>query len=810
MKKNLFFGLSSAAVALSLLTTSCASDDFSIGSSTGKIAPTLGVDGQTVTSQPKGRAAASLSVDELSLRLTSADGSTAKEWASVSDFDNKVEYRVGTYTMEAYYGALETEGFDSPYYHGATTFEVEENRTTPVAITAKLANSMVHIECTDALKSYFASYGIKLRSEGGEYIPLSNDETRPVYLRPGKVSITADIVKQNGVAATLEAAVFTAKPQYEYTVTIDVNNGNVGDAQLVITYDENVEEEDVVVELKDDLLNAPAPEIAVTGFDPEQHYTLISGMASPVSPKYNIVARGGISAVTLTTDSKSLIEQGWPAEINLCSATPNQQAQLQALGLQARGLFGNVDKLAILDLTDVISHISYRQAGSNETKITVTVKDKIGKVTEPVTLNLTVEPIEVELTANEPLFMDVETVGVSFNYNGDNVSENVSFEFKNKRGVWENAEVVSISAAARSSQTYHAVVKVAAEYNPVVLRIKCLDTYSDPMTINRVEPDFTITSVPGDVFATYAYFDVFDKAGNPAVLPSEAKFKLAADGAAYADKPFVVEGNSIKVTGLTGGKSYNAKIEVYGVPAPEISFETESAIQLPNSDMETWNVTASESNWDRWDVNGWATFNAMTTMTSGTRHNTAYVSRSGTARAGSPHAGTYCAELRTIGWGAGNSAVGSISSDNPKYINKGMMYLGVGPTSYSNADSEIVKGVDFASRPSSVSFWYKFSAKNSADYTGAQVWVKDAKGNIIASGIVTNLNSTDWTQITIPLSYTRKAEKAASVFVEFVSSDSPSYATRSKDWFTVPSFGNLSDGKFQGSSTFIDDITLNY
>jgi hypothetical protein len=90
------------------------------------------------------------------------------------------------------------------------------------------------------------------------------------------------------------------------------------------------------------------------------------------------------------------------------------------------------------------------------------------------------------------------------------------------------------------------------------------------------------------------------------------------------------------------------------------------------------------------------------------------------------------------------------------------------------------------------------------------VWVKDAAGNVIASGSQSGLNATAYTQVTVPLTYAAHAAKAASIFVEFASSDNPNYATRSTDWFTVPSFGNLSDGKFQGSSMFIDDIALNY
>ena len=102
------------------------------------------------------------------------------------------------------------------------------------------------------------------------------------------------------------------------------------------------------------------------------------------------------------------------------------------------------------------------------------------------------------------------------------------------------------------------------------------------------------------------------------------------------------------------------------------------------------------------------------------------------------------------------------------------------------------------------------SGTNSADYGGATIWVKDAAGNIIASGTADNLSEGSYTQVTVPLTYALDVQKAATIYVEFASSNHPNWDTRSKDWFSVPGFGNLSDGKFQGSQLFIDDIELIY
>jgi hypothetical protein len=46
--------------------------------------------------------------------------------------------------------------------------------------------------------------------------------------------------------------------------------------------------------------------------------------------------------------------------------------------------------------------------------------------------------------------------------------------------------------------------------------------------------------------------------------------------------------------------------------------------------------------------------------------------------------------------------------------------------------------------------------------------------------------------------------------VTFRSSNNPACQTISNDNLTKPGFGNLSDGKYEGSLLYIDDIELTY
>lgn len=831
MKKLKYFGILSSA-ALAIVATGCAGDEFQFTSSTGGISPILGLDTEVVTAKPKGRAAAAISADDLTLRLTSADGSVSRQWNPAGTFDTTEEFRVGTYTMAAYYGSADEEGFDLPYYYGETTFEVEENKTTAVSLTASLANTMVSIVYTDAFKDYFASYKATVHSASGvAYVDFAADETRPAYLAPGKVTIITDITKQNGVSAQLEAASFEAEAKHHYTVTVDVNGGNAGSAEMVVSFDDTVDEEDVTIDLSDELLCSPAPEIKVTGFDPATTYTVVDGMGLNVAPKYSIVARGGIASVIMTTASKSLEEQGWPVgEIDLCTATAAQQSAMKALGMTALGVFSKPDQLAVIDLTKVLENIKYRENGSNTTTITLLVKDKIGKVTDPVTLTIEIEPIEVGIMSVSDVYPDDETVDLQFSFNGENAKDNVEIQYLNERGTFQTAEVVSMALAGRSASTYNATIKVPSAINPIVLRISCKGSKSEETTVKRIDPEYTVKVNNNDVFATYAYLDVFDKAGNAAVAPSSATIELSTDGGAtYSAKAYTAEGTSVKVSGLSSGQAYRARIVYDEVPCVAVSFTTENALQIPNANLDDWYVSATGSYWKRFYVGTsatsvWGTNNEMTTK-DGAEY--AYVKISGTEESTDAVSGK-AAHIRTHGWGSGNSATGSKGTSGAcKYTDAGLLHLGSTrisrPSGYGSDDNLTNKcstgplttddldcGMAFASRPSSLSFWYKYSPKNSADKGYAEIWVKDAAGNVLASKNVLLEAQGSYTQKTIELSYLRGASKGAKIYVKFLSSYASDYVKRTDDNFSGPGFGNLSNGTFMGSQMWIDEITLNY
>lgn len=91
--------------------------------------------------------------------------------------------------------------------------------------------------------------------------------------------------------------------------------------------------------------------------------------------------------------------------------------------------------------------------------------------------------------------------------------------------------------------------------------------------------------------------------------------------------------------------------------------------------------------------------------------------------------------------------------------------------------------------------------------------VLDASGNVIAEKEIQLTTVDSYQKITLDLStiYAVPCASAANIQIGFLSSGYDGVESQNNsDWLSRPAFGNLSDGRFTGSSLYIDDIKLNF
>lgn len=836
MKTKLLIGALGVAGCLGLSATmvSC-SDNYSPTTDTdGSILVSVDLNKEVISSKstaagaaPSSRAdAQSVSASDLTLKLISQSGDFTRDLGTAGSFTDPVQVPVGKYDLEASYGDITQEGYGKPYYFGSSPVEVFENRTTPVSCTARLGNSMVRVEFSDAFKAYFASYSLTLHSSLGNKLAYT-DASQSLYMYPGEITATIEIEKRNGTRATLQPKSFTAEARHSYLLRFDVNGGEVGDGVLVLTYDEAVNQEDVEIDLSDAILNAPAPTINAEGFTDGEVIAVLDGQPSGRKPRIIASAQAGIQSVILTTQSVYLESQGWPKEIDLTSGDAATIALMERMGLRTGGM-ARPERMAVVDFTDVLANIRHLEGVDNTSTFSLQVRDKNSRVAEKEIGFSAVTSLMTLAVNRVSTLEEFQTeLEMYLDFNGNDITPLV-IETKNERGTWETIPVTVKEAVAGETGVYRVVMTVPSTDQDIPLRLT-IGNLQLTVTVQHTYNPYSLQTVEDGVYGWQAVLDVVYTPEATSVRkrsaeePADVSFELSTDNGTTwtAVSATKLTGNRYLVKGLTSGTTYSVRANCDGTISKRIAFTTEAGEQLPNSDMETWFRTDSDKR-GTWPNNGvywwryypatsaetaiWGTMNLLTTSFSGTRDHTAYCNFSGTHETDDAHSGSKAALVETVGWGA--NAAQAWWTDS-KHITVGQLYLG----SYDTSSGAPSYGYGYAQRPSSVEFWYKYSAKNSADFGKAWVKVLDASGNILASGEIQLSAMDSYQKQTIELAskYATPCAKAASLQITFLSSGYDGVENQNNDnWLDRPPFSNLSNGRFTGSSLYIDDIQLNF
>jgi len=799
---------------------------------TGKIVLAAELDASVISARSSRAEYSDVQPADLALKLTDANGKV-HAWKSVADFPVDSAFAVGSYTLEAFYGDESTEGFESPYFYGKQDLRVEDQKTTPVALTAALTNSMVEIVYTDEFKNYMTSYSAEVHSAGGAYTQYAASETRPVYTQAGQVSISVDFVKPNGKGAKIDVAKFTAKPKTLHRVTVDLGGNGAGTADAItITFDETLNEESVEIDISDEVLNAPAPIVTAEGFTPGEAVNFVAGLTQGKSLKANIIAQAGLSSVVMTTLSTSLLEQGWPDEIDLIGASDDQQHKLKSLGFDARGVFKSPDKLAVLDFSNVLSHIAYKATGSNATAFTIVAKDRGGRMChEPLTLNLVAEELTLSLD-NAELYVGGTTLYVDLHYNAGKPDGVVTINYFHSRGVYTNANATFEDLG---NNVYRAKCTVEASANDVKIQATAGNLTTPELIVMR--KPMVAANGAANTFAKKAYVPVTigrqdADAQLLADMMNAATVMVSTDGTNFTATTTTADpaNKALLAEGLAPNTTYTAKIKNGSLDitdAPSFTFTTEAATQLPNAGMEEWyRVDGGTSHW--WieypgnDANAvWGTMNLLTTSQggsiSGLASGASYSAFSGTRQTTDSRSGL-AAVISTVGWGNGNTAYrGKINTSTSiipnggkcEHLTVGELYLGHYDSSSQTASYD---GIAFASRPNAMSFFYKYVKKNSADWGVAEIRVLDNSGSVIVQKDVQLTEATStYKPFTVELpAYNAKSAKAAKIIVIFKSSGNSACQAINNDNLSSPPSANLTDGRYTGSELYIDDIELIY
>lgn len=819
--KLLHYGFLLVGAALGL--AACSEDNPWMNSDgEGGILPLVNADSHVKDAIPTRATAMTPDVQEFGLKLTKADGQFTKTWDRLADFDEKQGFRSGEYTLEAFYGSIDEEGFEKPCYKGAAQVVVKPGEQTEVAVTATLANSMVSIDYTDAFKNYFADYQTSLHTEGYGYNELPKDCPDPMYVAPGKVQISVAFTKPNGQSATVQPAEFTAEARHHYHVTLDCNNGNVGDAQLIVTFDDTVDQEEVIVDLSDELLNMPEPEVTPQGFTDGQTLQLIEHSPADSPMKFTAYVPAGIQAATFTVNSDSYTPP-FGREVDLASAAGAVQSQLAAAGVKVLGLFKNPDKLATVDFSGLIEQLP---AGTHT--ITLQMKDRLTRVNAPVSVTVVNAPLELSFLSAPVCPFGSTSATVNISYNGTDPRRDITVQGLNDDGVWVDCPVTSAAATnakarksrsdAFPSKAYALGVTVPVTTRDIQVRIYYKGVQKATGVIKRGY------AVEANAFARHAILTVKT---NKESIASTVNSLRVYDGEKELGSGNITRdpaNGTVTITNLKGSTRYHLYFTTASSGSSftdaDVAFTTEAEAQVENAGMENWYSEKVHSQKTlgigediyRWFPNAqgsnyWGTRNATTTGQS-TGTTCYYTSFSGTINSGN------AAEISTLGWGKGVTFGGA--NDKPQ-VTAGMLFMGSHSYSGSETTFEPSKetfdyGRSFTSRPTSLSFDYKFTSHNSEAFKAYVVIENRAGGKTtrLAYGeLVSNTNVSNFTNTTIRLNYSNLTLKATHAYIVFISSNAENPGV-SKHQGSKNAFKGNSDSKYIGNVLTVDNIKFNY
>lgn len=772
------------------------------------------------------------------------DGNVVKtSWDKFSEYPKYAVLPVGTYTLKAYYGSSDKEGFESPYYEGTQEITIEDDATVEANITCYLTNVKVSVEYTDAFKKYFSDYSTTVQSAGGSPVVFSKDEVRAAYVKPGVITVYANVEKQNGQSAKLNILdIDEAKAREFYRLKLDIDAGS---ATLKISFDDTTVEKPIEINVSDDILNMQPPFFTASGYSSGEMQEVKEGSAiSPLSML--ITARNGIKKCVLTTQSASLLAQGWPASIDLVNPKEEDLQQMKTLGLSMRGLSANVDKMATLDFSEVIPNLQYGN-GDNENIFSLVVTDKIGRANDPAEV-IKVKALDNQFAVGTVGNVDLGVYEITVPVTLDGDISKVKFQYLNNE-TWTDINVSNIVTEGIN----HNVTLLLSSMAITNFQVKVICGSRSLFTSVGVNPPvFILQASDADMWATKATIHIVGRnegtteyMKNQPVVVEYIKFSEFETGE-WITPEQTKNGDVIEITGLPADAEkeniYRLKATSGDMMAANIlDITTEKAVQVPNAGFENWYelwlfkntifLSGGEDIYafypyvkdesDKW----WSSRNDKTTQAYSGVASWYYSSFPGTVPTAKTswtaynhlnkhggqsltigaHNGDTAMEITTVGHGANRWTSQSSAQNNVASRTAGALFIGT----FDRASQTETLGHMFESRPSSVEFYYKFYSYNNESTKAYAVLYDEQKQEIGKGEFIVSASVDTYTKGVIDIHYTVK-KKAAYITIVFLSSSAESPATLAIQGSKGAFNAGYGDSRHIGSVLTVDDVELIY
>ncbi len=838
-------------VASACILGGCAGDDNPWQSSTdgGSLRLSLSADGNIAASTRADDTKATIipAAADFGVSLSRTDGSFNKKWNLLEEFNKEELFPIGEYKIEAFYGDRDVEGFENPWFYASDNVAVTAGDQKNVSLTATLANSMVSIRYTDEFKSNFTSYSAAIRSTGHDYVVFAQNEDRPAYMAPSQIELNLTLTNASGKKVTLQPAGFRAEARRHYIVKIGVNGASsTGNLTLDVQFEEDVVSETVEVPLGDELFEAPAPSVVAKDFTDGETMSAFESFTPQGNPRYEVYAFGGLKEVVLTLNQSSTYHSPFGSEVQLVGASAIDQANVTASGIEVTGLFRNPDKMGIVALKNFLAKLPI---GSHT--VTLVAKDVQTRVSEPVTLHVVVSAVDIRI---EPV-ANMEYRGtegeIYLSTNSPDVRDRVAFKVTVDERDAEILEITDLSSA-EGTATLPYKYKYKVKTPELRLESSPLKAYYGSLADPRAETRLVVDFPKYDILV-----DPFAKKVKLKVVPEDASklSQITSDIVIISNGRQVDENRVqknlttgiINVFDLTESTTYsNVEFALSNASNPRTAipaFTTESIVDVPNGSFAETHKTLSISNLtvgggfrvspvdynvtssiDRSEPVDWSSVNAKTCYSGAANINSWFVVPSTFSENG-------YVVIRSVGYnhngrtpdrsgGLFNTTYYCTNTPGEAGLDKSIGELFLGSYSYDSNGEHRNDGIDFGSRPLTLTFKYRYAPVNN-EVAEAYIKVFNSSGKEISQGILRLEASSDIKERTVILDIYDFGEKANTIQLGFKSSAS----TIRTPSIVIPTGSALNEGGglrndnrsandykafAKGSELIIDDVRLGY
>ncbi len=826
--KHLYSGLFLIGTCISLLS-SCSGEEnpWTATGDEGRIRLTVASDGEVFRSTRADDTKATIipTSDELNITLSRTDGSSSQKWANMEAFNKETTFPIGEYKIEASYGNKDTEGFTAPYYYATQTINVTSGDEKNVSLTATLANCMVSIRYTEQFTSIYPQHSAAVKSTGHDYVVFAGNENRPAYMSPSQMSLALTLTNSAGKQVTIQPAGFTAQARRHYIVTIGVNGSeDQGNLSLNVQFEEEVVSETVNVSLGDELFDAPAPTVTARDFNPEETVNCFENLSTSNDPRFEIYAFGGLKEVNLSLARSSNFNCPFGNEVQLVNASSLDQSNIEAAGVEVYGLYRNADKMGIVKMKNLFEKLP---VGTHN--FTLQVTDAMTRVSDPMPMTVVISPVSVKLVPAGSVGYMTRDVEVFVSTNCPDIRNKSTFTLTQNdlNATIESVETLTSAPSADipSNLTYHYKYKLRAsrdlmrDNTPVKIYY---GSKADARAIATFSLDFPKFTIETDAFAEKVIFKVVPEDPSQLELITE-NLVIIRDGKQVDTSrvtPLDEEGE-IEVSGLTGATTYsNVEFALSYASNPRTaipSFTTETEIPVPNGDfsqnVETLNFSnvqiggqyrVSPADYTlktsivRSEAKDWASLNSLTCYSGSANKNTWFMVPSTFEENG-------VMVIRSVGYhhdgttparsgGAFNMTYYCENSPTDAQLDKSPGELFLGSYSYDGSHHR-TDGIAFTSRPSAVTFDYKYTPVNN-EMAEMVIIVYDSTGAKISEGSLELPKNTAMQNKRVNLVDYKFGRKAARLVLCFRSTSS-----KSQPKVVIPTGSALNEGLGLGNHT---------